>query len=146
MKKKFDDSQLGDEDGFSAELQMQHSFNPKRSASLTAFRRYTEPSVETAYSVMTTGVNFSLMQRFTPKWSTTLNAMYYQDDYQGEETIGGRTAEREDDTYRVGPSLVFEPRDWMKVDLGYYFSKRDSNFDVYEFENNTVYLSLEFAL
>jgi len=146
MEKDFDNSEFGEEDGFSAELQMLHSFSPKRNASLTAYHRYTESSIDTAFAVLTTGSNFSLMQRFTPKWSATMNMLYYRDEYQGEFTIAGVTREREDDTYRIGPSLIFEPRDWMQVSLGYYFSKRDSNFEVFDFENNTVSLSIELTL
>jgi hypothetical protein len=146
IKKEFDDSALGEEDGFSAELQMLHSFNPKRHATLTAYRRYTESSIDTAFAVLTTGVDFALMQRFTPKWSATLNALYYKDDFQGEFSVGGVTREREDETFRIGPALIFEPKDWMKVNLAYYFSRRDSNFDVFDFENNTVSLSIELAL
>ncbi|MCF8028669.1 MAG: outer membrane beta-barrel protein, partial [Desulfobacteraceae bacterium] len=117
-----------------------------RNASLTAYHRYTESSIDMAFAVLTTGSNFSLMQRFTPKWSATMNMLYYRDEYQGEFTIAGVTREREDDTYRIGPSLIFEPRDWMQVSLGYYFSKRDSNFEVFDFENNTVSLSIELTL
>ncbi|MCF8111905.1 MAG: outer membrane beta-barrel protein [Desulfobacteraceae bacterium] len=146
MEKKFDSSSLGDESGFSAEVQVQHNFNPKREASLTAYHRYTESSMATSYTVLTTGVNFALMQRFTPKWSLAVQALYYNDDYQGDLTLNGVTKEREDDTFRVGPELIFEPRDWLEIDLGYYFSKRESNFDMFEFENNTIYLSIELAL
>jgi len=146
MEKEFDDSELGEEDGFSAELQMQHRFNPKRHATLTAYHRYTESSIETAFAVLSTGSNFSLMQRFTPKWSSTMNLLYYRDAYQGDFTIDGVTREREDDTFRIGPSLIFEPRDWMAVSLGYYYSERGSNFEIFDSENHTVSLSIELTL
>ncbi len=144
MKKIFDESRFGEDDGFSAEVQIFHSFNPKRHASLIAYRRFTESSMSTAYEVITTGINFSLMQRFTAKWSSTLNLMYYEDDY--EATNATSTTERKDDTFRIGPALIFEPRDWMKVILSYYYSTRDSEYDVYEFENNTIALSIDLAL
>lgn len=146
IKKVFDDSRFGEEEGFSAELQLLHSFNPKRHASIAAYRRYTESSIESAYTVLTTGVDFALMQRFTPKWSGSLNVLYYRDDFQDNIAAGGAGRDREDDTFRIGPALIFEPRDWMKVDLGYYFSKRDSNIDQFDFENNTISLLIELAL
>jgi hypothetical protein len=146
IKKIFDDSRLGEEEGFSAELQLLHSFNPKRSASLTAYHRYTESSIQSAYAVLTTGVDFSLMQRFTPKWSGSLGVLYYRDDFQDNMAAGGADNDRQDDTFRIGPALIFEPRDWMKVDLTYYFSRRDSNIDVFDFDNNTISLSIELTL
>jgi hypothetical protein len=86
------------------------------------------------------------MQRFTPKWSGSLGVLYYRDDFQDNMAAGGADNDRQDDTFRIGPALIFEPRDWMKVDLTYYFSRRDSNIDVFDFDNNTISLSIELTL
>jgi len=146
MEKDFDSDRFSDESGFSAELQAQHTFTPKRSATLTAYHRYTESSVVESYAVLTTGVDFSLMQRFTDKWSATVNALWYRDEFEGDYTVGDEIGEREDDTFRIGPALIYEPRDWLQADLGYYYSNRDSDFERFDFENNTLYFSVEIAL
>lgn len=146
MQKRFDDSEIGDEEGFSAEAQLQHNFTPRRAGTLSAYHRYTETSITESYAVLTTGADFRLMQRFDEKWSATLGMMYYRDEFRGEFTVGEETRERRDNTFQIGPALIFEPRDWMKMDVSYYFSKRDSNFDAFDFENNTVAVTLELAL
>ncbi len=146
IEKEFDDNRLGEEDGFSVEVQTQHNFTPKQAASLNLYRSFRESSIDAAYTVLTTGADLSFLQRFSQKWSASLNALVYRDEFEGEFAAGGEIHEREDDTIRVGPALIFEPRDWGKVELGYYYSYRDSNFSIYDFENHTVYLCVELAL
>jgi hypothetical protein len=146
IEKAFDERSFGDQDGFSVEVQAQHNFTPKQAASLNVYRSYRESSIPAAYTSLTTGIDLSLLQRFNPKWSGALNALFYRDEFEGELTVAGKRRERQDDTLRIGPALIFEPRDWGKFELGYYFSYRDSNFDIYDFENSTVYFSVELAL
>lgn len=145
-KKDFDRKTFGSEEGFSVKLQTQHNFTPKQAATLGVYRNFTESTTEEAFAVLTTGVDFSFLHRINTKWSASLNALVYRDEYQGDFMVEGLRGEREDETFRIGPALSFEPRDWGKVRLDYYYSYRDSNFDVFDLENNTVSVSLEFAL
>lgn len=143
IKKSFDQAGVSDAGGFSLEIQAQHNFSPKRALSLNLFRHYTESYDADAYAVLTTGADLSLLQRFNAKWSATLNGYFTRDEFEGVYTLGGRTDARTDDTFRLGAILLFDPRDWMSFDLGYYYTERDSNFDAYDFKNNTIFLSLD---
>lgn len=145
-EKRFEQSGLDDESGFAMEVQAQHTFTPKRAINVSVSRNYKESSNATSYAAMSSGVNASLLQRFTAKWSSTVSLGFTRDEYEGEYTLGGKTDEREDDTFRAGASLIFEPRDWLSFDLGYYFSTRDSNFSVFDFDNNTVYITVELVM
>ncbi|MFO7752055.1 MAG: outer membrane beta-barrel protein [Desulfobacteraceae bacterium] len=146
IEKNFDESGIDDEEGFSMEVQAQHNFSPKRAINLNLFRHYTESSIGDSWASMTTGADAALLQRFTEKWSSTVSVNFTRDDYEGAYTSGGKTDEREDDTFRAGASLIFEPRDWLSFDLGYYYSNRDSNFSEFDFENNTVYITAELVM
>ena len=145
-EKRFEESGLDDEAGFAMEVQAQHTFTPKRAINVSVSRNYKESSSSTAYAALSSGVNASLLQRFTAKWSGTVSLSFTRDEYEGEYTLGGKTDEREDDTFRAGASLLFEPRDWLSFDLGYYFSTRASNFSVFDFGNNTVYINIEVVM
>ena len=149
INKKFDNSEFGETDTFSVEAQIQHNFNPKRAISVNAYRSFRESSIDiedAAYTVLTTGIDLALLQRFNTLWSGKLNAFYYRDEFEGAYTVDGQTREREDDTFRIGPALIYAPREWANFELGYYYSQRDSNFDIYDFENNTVFFGAEFPL
>ena len=145
-EKRFEESGLDDESGFAMEVQAQHTFTPKRAINVSVSRNYKESANATSYAAMSSGVNAALLQRFTAKWSGTASLSFTRDEYEGEYTLDGKTDEREDDTFRAGASLIFEPRDWLTFDLGYYFSTRDSNFSVFDFDNNTVYISVELVM
>lgn len=146
IEKDFDEISLEDQEGFSMEAQAQHTFSPKRALNLNLFRRYSESTIGASWALMTTGVDAALLQRFNEKWSGTLNLLYQMDEFEGDYTYGGKTDQRKDELFQAGASIIFEPRDWLTFNLGYYYSLRDSNFSVFDFENNTVYITIELVM
>lgn len=138
MEKEFDNSDVQDEDGFSFELQAQHNFSAKRAIQFNGFRRFNESDVAGASSFYSTGVDIGLMQKFTEKTSATLNLTYEQHEYNG--------LDRDDDYFRIGPAVRWEPREWIFLDLGYYWTDLDSNIQFYDFTSHTVILRLTLAL
>lgn len=138
IDKDFDAATVTDQDGFSMELQLQHNLTAKRALQVNGFRKFHESDFAGASSFMSSGVNAALLQRFTEKWSGTLNVFYEHNEYNG--------VNRDDDYYGAGPAIRFEPRKWMIFDLGYYYYKNDSNITTYDYETNQIFFRASFAM
>ncbi len=124
VDKDFDLATAEDRDNFSMELQTQHNLTSKRALQVNAYRKYFESDMANASSYLSTGIDIGLMQRFTEKWSGTLNLYYENNDYEG--------VDRSDDFYGIGPAVRFEAKKWLVFDLGYNYLKNDSNQTVNE--------------
>ncbi|MEN8210675.1 MAG: outer membrane beta-barrel protein [Thermodesulfobacteriota bacterium] len=131
IDKDFDLSSENNQDAFSMEVQTRHNFTQKRELRLNVHRRFNESDMEAASSFLSTGITLSLVQRFTEKWSGTLNALYENNDYNG--------VDREDDLYGIGPALSFEAKNWLKFNLGYFYYKNDSDIDYYSYDQNNFF-------
>jgi hypothetical protein len=138
MDKDFDLATVEDQDGFSVELQTQHNLTPKRALQVNGYRRFRESDLANASSFLSTGIDVGLMQRFTEKWSGTLNLFYERNSYNGFN--------REDDLYGVGPAIRFEPRKWMIFDLGFSYYRNDSNVTTYAYETSQLFLRATLSL
>ena len=126
MDKDFDLASVADQDGFSLELQTQHNLTPKRALHVNAYRKFHESDFGSASSFLSTGIDAGLMQRFSEKWSGTLNAFYERNEYNGFD--------RDDDLFGFGPAIRFEPKKWLIFDLGYYYFRNNSNVTTYDYE------------
>ena len=113
INKDFDDNSVKDLDAYSIEIQTYINLTPKRSLQINGYRKFHESDFGAASSFLSTGIDISLMQAFTDKWTGTLNGLYAQNDYNG--------VDRDDDLFGIGPALRFEPKEWLIFDLGYYF-------------------------
>jgi len=132
IDKEFDQSSANDQDDFSMEVQTRHHLTPKRELQINAYRKFNESDYEAASSFLATGMTISLAQRFTEKWSGTLNASYENNDYNG--------VDREDDLYGIGPALSFEAKRWLTFNLGYYYYNNDSDINAYSYTENNLFL------
>jgi hypothetical protein len=131
IDKEFDLSSVNDQDDFSMEVQTRHHLTEKRDLRLKAYRKFNESDMEVASSFLATGMTISLAQRFTEKWSGTLNASYENNDYNG--------IDREDDLYGIGPALSFEAKRWLKFNLGYYYYNNDSDINAFSYTENNLF-------
>lgn len=134
MEKKFDGAGVPDESGLSLELQAQHNLSAKRALQANAYRRFNEADTSSASSYFNTGMDVGLMQKFSEKWNATLNFKAERHDYNNND--------REDDYFRMGPAVRYQPREWMFFDAAYYRTEKDSNLDVYDYTANTLILRM----
>jgi polysaccharide biosynthesis protein VpsM len=146
IEKNFDAAGIGVQNAFSVEIQAQHNFTPKRALKVIGFRKFNESSMIDSFGSLSTGISVSWLQRFTEKWSGTLNGSFTRDEYKGLFIFGGVTDAREDDIFSITPALRYKFRDWMIFDLAYVYSRRDSNFSIFDYINNTVLLRVEVSL
>lgn len=146
IDKDFDRSFVEDQSGFSWELQTMHNFNPKRAMQINTFQRFNESNMIDSYTFLTSGIRASWLQRFSEKWSGTLMGSYTKDNYKGIFIYEDKENEREDKIFSIAPALRYEFKKWLLFDLGYAYTKRNSNFDIFDFKNNTIFFRADFSM
>ena len=146
IKKDFDAPRVEAQDAFSVEIQAQHNFTPKRAVKVIGFRKFNESSMIYSYDSLSTGISLAWLQRFTEKWSGTLNGTYTRDEYDGVFLFDGVSGERKDDIFSIAPALRYKFRDWLLFDIAYIYSQRDSNFGIFDYTANTIFLRMDVSL
>jgi hypothetical protein len=134
------------QDDLLGEIQLDHRFTPKTSAYLRATRKTNESDIEGVKNILTHRTQLGVRQRLTAKIRGSFDLFYLRDSYRGEITIDNLVAERVDDYYGAGIALAYAPLRWLNQTLGYRFSERSSNFSQFDYQNNTVYLSVAAAM
>lgn len=145
-EKKYDADFGSTQDDLLGEIQLDHRFTPKTSAYLRATRKTNESDIEGVKSILTHRTQLGVRQRLTAKLRGSFDLFYLRDSYRGEITIDNLVAERVDDYYGAGIALAYAPLRWLNLTLGYRFSERSSNFSQFDYQNNTVYLSIAAAM
>jgi hypothetical protein len=139
--KNFDNTSEESND-FILEAHIDHRFTPKTSLMIKISRRTNETNIETTDFIISNTVEAEYIQRFTAKITGNIDIQYINDRYKGDLTFAGETKERRDDYFRSGFALQYEFREWFKMDLGYIYSKRNSNFADFDYTNNTAFVRI----
>jgi polysaccharide biosynthesis protein VpsM len=143
--KDYDRESLDDDETFAFETILNYILSPKTEIDLTAMRRFSETDDSQANGIITTRIGIDYLQRFTAKLSASVSVFWTRDDYQGDVTVLDETKSLEEDTFKITPSFTWEPRDWIKVSIGYQFATRDSSFEIYDYDCNTVFFTIAAA-
>jgi len=145
-EKDFADAAIKDNHHLFLEGAIHHSFTPKTGLSLVGFRRTDETTIAGTRYVLTHGVTADYTQRFTEKLTGHLHCSYAWDQYQEKISFDGETREREDDLIRFRPSLRYAFTRWLRIDAAYMYSRRNSNFNIFDFAENRFFLRLSLSL
>jgi len=141
--KDFSRSSSDDSGDFIFEAQIDHKFTPKTSIVLKAFRKTQETNIDTTDYMLTTGAGCDYLQRITGKLFLSARLAYWNELYQEDLTYQGATKEREDDIWEAGIALRYDIKEWLKFDIGYLYTNRDSNFSEFDYDTNSVYFGLK---
>jgi len=131
---------------FLGEIQFDHRFTRKTAAYLRATRKTNETDVEGADYILTYRVQLGLRQRLTAKLRGSFDFFYLRDSYEGTVTIDNLQGDRVDEYYGGGVALGYSPLRWLNLTLGYRYKERSSNFSQYDYQSNTVYLTIAAAM
>jgi hypothetical protein len=145
-EKDFNADAVSDQDDLLGEIQLDHRFSPKTSVYLRATRKTNESDIPGVKNILTHRAQLGLRQRLTAKLRGSIDLYYLRDSYRGEITVDNLRGERTDDYYGAGVALGYAPLRWLNLALGYRFSERDSNFSRFNYQSNTVYLTLAAAM
>lgn len=141
--KDFSRSSSDDSGDFIFEAQIDHKFTPKTSIVLKAFRKTQETNIDTTDYMIATGAGIDYLQRITGKLFLSARLAYWNELYQEDLTYQDETKEREDDIWEAGIALRYDIKEWLKFDLGYLYTNRDSNFSEFDYVTNSVFFGLK---
>ena len=141
--KDFSRSTVDDARDFIVESQIDYKFTPKTSIILKAFRKTQETNIDTTDYMIATGGGIDYLQRITGRLFLSARLAYWNELYKEELTFLGETKEREDDIWEAGIALRYDIKEWLKFDLGYLYTNRDSNFSEFDYVTNALFFGLK---
>lgn len=140
-------NQFDDKRDLIGEARLDYRFTPKTSVALTATRAINETDILGLSDILTHRVGVAYSQRITSKVRAIADLSYLRNSYRGGNvTVGLLTGKRVDNYFGAGLSLGFALRDWLNLSVGYNHTQRDSNFDLYQYDTNTFFMTLTAAL
>ena len=144
--KNFSVSSIGDAKDFIVEAQIDHQFTPKTSMKIKASRKTNETNISTTDFILSNNIEVEYLQRLTGKITGDVNFSYTNDSYKGNLTFDGETKERKDDTFRGAFALRYKFKEWLNLDSGYIYTKRDSNFSDFNYTTNIIFIRITGSL
>jgi len=133
--KRYDNPSLGKYNNFAFDVSIDHNFDPKNSLKLLASSRTHETNMQGTLFYTTTGFLLQYYHRITGKISARGDVGYGQDKYHGG-------IPRTDNTWRAAVWLFYQIKRWLRIELGYDYTNRNSNIDEFSYKNNTFYIRL----
>lgn len=133
--KQYEDSSLGKYNHLAFDVSIDHNFDPKNSLKLLASMRPHETNMQGTLFYITTGFLAQYYHRITGKITARGDVGYGQDKYYGG-------VPRTDDTWQAAIWLFYQIKKWVRIELGYNYTNRNSTIDEFSYKNNTFYLKL----
>lgn len=133
-------------DDFISEVQFDLRFTPRSTGYLRAIRRSNQTDIEGTRDVLSHRIQLGYAQQLATRLSGSADLAFVRDSYRGELTFAGLIGERRDNYYSASLTLGYAFREWLNLSCGYSFVERDSNFNVFDYRNNTVFLTLTAAM
>jgi len=125
--------------GFITELIVDHNFTVRQSVKIKGMRRTNETNTPGTDFYTTTGGSVEYFQRFTGKITGTANISYGVDVYHGG-------LPRRDNTWQGGGGLLYQFRKWLRTEVKYVYTKRNSSENEFNYRNNTFYFKVVASL
>jgi hypothetical protein len=83
---------------------------------------------------------------FSPNLSFQANVGAAWNDYPVTATVGTQTGKRNDTLIGAGAGVTYNFTRWLFVRGNYQFNRRDSNFGIFDFNDNVAFISINLAL
>lgn len=144
--KDFAHSSSGSSNDFILEAQMDYQFTPKTSVILKASRKTNETNIENTDFILSNTMEVQYLQKLTGKIMADIKFAYSNDTYKEDLTFDGVTKRLEDNYYLGVFALQYKFKEWLQLDLGYVYDRRDSNFADFDYTNNTAFLRVTGSL
>lgn len=146
QKKNYDNSGSGstarkDYSGLAMDLQTLYKLTEKTQFSLDFYRKNEETDSTVASGKTVLGTTFGYKQKFNDKLSATLGLTYEDADY--DQLVAQK---RDDKRFAIQPAVQYLFREWLMAELSYTYEKRDSSDNLFDYQTNTIFADLKFAL
>jgi len=144
--KDFTNPAIKSENNFIMEAQIDYQFTPKTSIILKGSRRTNETNVQGTDFILSNYVELQYLQKLTGKITADIKLAYTRDSYKGTVTSNGTTGRLKDNYYLGVFALQYKFKEWLQMDLGYIYDKRDSNFSEFDYMSDIVFLRVTGSL
>ncbi len=125
------------------EVQIAHTLSSKNSLLLSAYRQTDETNFIESDFIATNGVKAEYLHRLRSRLTGSAIFAYTSETYEGGDfTVDGVTKQRKDSVYDGTLSLRYQFRKWLQSDIGYEFTRRDSNFGDFSYRSNTFFFRI----
>lgn len=146
QNRKFENSELSttkrdDYSGLALDLQAVYKFTEKAKISLDIYRADEETDSTDASGKTVFGASLGYDQKFTDKISGSFAAKF--EDAKYEQLI---PLDRDDTTFSLRPAAQYLFREWLMGEVSYQFEQRDSTDDLFDFQTNTFFANVKFAI
>ena len=118
-----------------------HKFSEKDSIKLSGRRLAHESTYDVNNYYLMENVSATFSHFFTPKLLGFVTGLYQINSYPRETTEGTETKKREDDYSSLGAGLRYYMRKWFTLTLHAEHIVRDSNFSIYDYDQNLITLT-----
>ncbi len=135
------DSDNSNNDGLALELDVKYMITDKTNLALGLHHEIDETDSSTALDKRVLGATLRYNQEFYENFIGMLDLTYENADYN--QIVDPK---RDDDRYIVRPALQYIFSDWLMAELAYTWEQRKSTEEIFEYDTNTVSLSLNSAL
>lgn len=133
--------QRSDYDGLALDVQASYKFTEKTSLSLDLYRTNEETDSVLASDRTVLGATLGYKQKFNDKVSGSLAFNFEDAEYT--QLV---EQDRDDTYFSVQPAAQYLFREWLMGEVSYQFEKRDSTDDLFDYETNTVFANIKFAI
>jgi hypothetical protein len=127
--------------GLALDVQGSYKITEKTGLSLDLYRTNEETDSTVASDKTVLGATLGYKQKFTQKITGTVAVTFEDADYT--QLI---EQDRQDTTFAVQPAAQYLFRDWLLGEISYKFEKRDSTDDQFDYETNTIFANVKFAI
>ncbi len=128
------------------EAQLEHQFTPKTTLKLVATRKTNETNISATEYMVSNTLKAEYSHRITTKITVAVGATYETAHYKGALTLAGESKERQDRIYKFSIASSYDFREWLIAEGGYFYTKRESNFSIFDYTNNTIFLRVKTSL
>jgi polysaccharide biosynthesis protein VpsM len=144
--KDFDRSGIKNINEFIFEAQVDHKFTTKTSLLLKASRKTNETNISTTDYMISDFIEAQYIQKLTGKITANAGLSFGRDAYGGELSYGGRTKNLKDDYITGMLAIQYKFKEWLEMDTGYLFGRRDSSFPEFDYTSNMLFLRITGSL
>jgi hypothetical protein len=125
------------------EAQITHHLSSKNTLILKAYRQTDESDFEQTSFIITDSAKAEYLHRITARFTGAAGFAYTRETYEGGDfTLDGVTQQRKDSVYDAILSLRYQFERRLQADIGYDYTRNDSNFSDFSYTSNTFFFRL----
>jgi polysaccharide biosynthesis protein VpsM len=144
--KDFVTSDFGDENYFTMEANIDYKLTSKTTLILKAARETNETDISASDYILTNRIELEYLQRLTGKITAHIRLAYEDDDYRGGFLIDDEKERLRNRYYRGGFALQYKLKEWLETNIGYLYTRRNSNINDFDYTSNIAFFRITGSL